>query len=118
MFWNGFFDLSNLKEEEIKQLFRDALFLCIESSVNILENYQRVYWDGCTAEEYIEKYVTKETHNVVIDRVQYRHNIKELCEVGSTTYNENGDSVYLFIHLTLDAFYKLVEKYNLPKRLI
>lgn len=118
MFWNGFFDLSNLKEEEIKQLFRDALSVCEDTNINILEGWQRVYWDGCTAEEYIEKYVTKETHNVVIDRVQFNHNIKELCEVGSTTHNENGESVYLFVYLTLDAFYTLIEKYNLPKRLL
>lgn len=115
--WNGFFNINEIKDIEVlKQLFRDALKLSFKSHVDILKGWKRERWDECTPEEYIETYITLNTHNVVIDRYAYSNiSIIQEGEIGSSLSSPN---IFLFIYLDLDNLYKIVEKYNLTKRLL
>lgn len=117
-YWNGFFDVGVIKDEEIlKQLYRDALSLSYDHHVDELTSIQRKKTNKFTAEEFIDQKLSLNTHNVVIDRfVQGGYN-------ESWKYGEIGCRVisaidfFLFIYVSYEDLYDLVEKYNLPKML-
>lgn len=119
--WNGFFDLSSIKDKKtLKQLMYDALELSKDSyghydaHVDILKGFTRETWNECSPKEYIEKYIGLHTHNVVIDRKAYFPNGDTEGEIGSSTFD--SPSKYLFIYLTLENLYKIVDKYKLNKK--
>lgn len=114
--WNGFFDLSDISDiTTLKQLYKDALELSEHSCVDILKSIIREKHPTLTAEEYIDKHLNLKTHNVVIDRKAYYPAGDVEGEIGSCT--SDSPSIFLFIYLSLDNLYDIVEKYNLPKRL-
>ena len=116
--WNGFFDVSHIKDlEELKQLFRDALALSDSYHVDILNGVRRELYEELSAADYIENHISLSTHNVVIDRYEYNHQAdwaEKKGEIGSSTFT--SPSIFLFIYLSLDNLYKIVDKYKLPKR--
>lgn len=118
VYWNGFFDVSVIKDEEtLKKLYRDALSLSYDHHVDELTSIQRKKTDKLTAEEFIEQELSLDTHNVVIDRfVQgiYRENCK-YGEIGCRVMS--AIDFFLFIYVSYEDLYYLVEKYNLPKML-
>lgn len=116
--WNGFFDLSGIQDiETLKQLYEDALELSDRAEVDYLdcsESWRRQPHPTLTPKEYIEKHITLETHNVVIDRGAYYSIGDREGEIGSAT---NGKvSLFLFLFLSTDNFYKIVDKYKLTKK--
>lgn len=117
--WNGFFDLSKIKDEKIlKEFFKDALEVSQKVHVDILKSFRRERFDDITPLEYIEKHISLTTHNVCIDRFEYNQKDKwsdRIAEIGSSTFT--SPSLFLFIYIELDDLYKLVEKYNLEKKL-
>lgn len=118
--WNGFFDLRNIQNiESLKQLYRDALELSNRAEVDYLdcsESWRRQRHLTLTPKEYIEKHITLGTHNVVIDRGAYYSMGDREGEIGSGT---NGKvSLFLFLFLSTDDLYEIVDKYKLTKKLI
>lgn len=114
--WNGFFSLESIKDlETLKQLYLDALEVSKNTNVDILRSFKRERWGEETPEEYIEKYITLDAHNVVIDRQAYYEALNH-GEIASGGYNENKQPIYLFMELELEDFYNLVDKYKLQKR--
>jgi len=115
-FWNGFFDLNNIKDDKtLKQLFKDALSLSYDHHVDKLVGFYRKKTDKLTTEEFIEQKLSLNNDNVVIDRFVYS-GYKEYDkhgEIGSAS----KDNFYLFLYVSYDDLYDLVEKYNLPKLL-
>lgn len=117
MNWNGFFDLSTIKDlEELKQLFRDCLELSSAAHVDILHSFKRERYPDITPAEYIEEHITLGTHNVFIDRVAYSSYGDREGEVGSSTFN--SPSLFLFIYLSLGNLYEVADKYKLNKQLL
>ena len=116
--WNGFFDVSHIEDlETLKHLFRDALALSDSHHVDILKGVVREAYGELSTEDYIENHISLNTHNVVIDRYEYNHHAdwaEKKGEIGSSTFT--SPSIYLFIYLSLDNLYKIVDKYKLPKR--
>lgn len=117
--WNGFFNLSEIKDiETLKQLYRDALAVADSYHVDILKGWRRERYDELSAEDYIENYITLNTHNVVIDRFTYNRQAnwaEQQGEIGSSTLRKNPD-IFLFIYLSLDNLYAIVDKYKLSKK--
>lgn len=117
--WNGFFNLESLSEKELKSLFSEALELSDDAYVDILDcskSFKRQRYPELTPTEYIDKYLSSNTHNVVIDRKAYYAKGHKEGEIGSSTLKSPSLSLYIF--LSLDNLYKLVDKYNLPKQLL
>jgi hypothetical protein len=116
--WNGFFDVSHIEDlEKLKQIFRDALALSDSHHVDILKGWKREEYEELSADDYIEKHISLSTHNVVIDRYEYNRHAdwaEKKGEIGSSTFTT--PSLYLFIYLSLDNLYNIVDKYKLPKR--
>lgn len=117
--WNGFFDLKKIKDTEtLKQFYKDALDVSISSHVDILKSFQREHFEEITSDEYIKKHISLTTHNVCIDIFEYNQKANwsdRIGEIGSSTFT--SPSLFLFIYLELDELYKLVDKYNLEKKL-
>ena len=113
--WNGFFDVSKLDVETLKKLYTEALTKSTNSHVDVLRSLKRERYPELTPEEYIETVLTKSTHNVVIDRKAYYHDSHIEGEIGSCTSAKNPE-LFLFIYLSLEDLYDLVEKFNLSKR--
>lgn len=116
--WNGFFDLKGIQDvETLKQLYEDALELSDRAEVDYLdcsESWRRQIHPTLTPKEYIEKHIELKTHNVVIDRQSY-YSIGDIeGEIGSSTMDKI--SLYLFLFLSMDNFYKIVNKYKLTKK--
>lgn len=116
--WNGFFNLSHIKDlEKLKQLFRDSLAVADSYHVDILTGWRRERYDELSAEEYIEKHISLNTHNVVIDRYEYNHHAdwaEKKGEIGSSTFL--SPNLFLFIYVSLENLYDIVDKYNLSKK--
>ena len=118
-FCNGFFDLKNIKDEEtLKQLFKDALSLSYDHHVDELVGFYRKKTDKLTAKEFIEQKLSLNTHNVVIDRFDSGgySEFRKYGEIGCRVMD--AIDLFLFIYVSYDDLYDLVEKYNLPKMLI
>jgi len=118
--WNGFFDLSSLTTGELRQFYAEAVSMSKSTRVDWLPpgSWAREEHPSLTVGEYIEYYVNPSTHNVAVDRFAYNAGAEwaeRVGEIGSSTLS--GDSLYLFIWLELEAFYDLIEKWELPKRL-
>lgn len=117
--WNGFFNLSGIKDiETLKQLYRDALAVADSYHVDILKGWTRETYPELSAEDYIENYITLNTHNVVIDRFAYNRHAEwadQQGEIGSSTMGKSPD-VFLFINLSLENLYEIVDKYKLSKK--
>jgi hypothetical protein len=116
--WNGFFDLKNLSEDDLKSFFRDSVKLSYDNNIQKIVGWLREKTDDYTVEHYIDNIVTVQHHNVCIDRFAYpsieanKHGeIGSSCTIYSVCY-------FLYIYVSLDDLYDLVEKYKLPKRLI
>lgn len=116
--WNGFFDLKNLSENDLKSFFRDAVKLSYDNNTQKIVGWLREKTNDYTVEYYIDNIVTVHHHNVCIDRFAYhliepnKHGeIGSSCTIDSVPY-------FLYIYVGLDDLYDLVDKYNLPKRLI
>jgi len=113
--WNGFFDVSKLDLDTLKQLFTEALAKSTNSHVDILKGLTRERYPVMKPEEYIETVLSKSTHNVVIDRKAYYYNSDTDGEIGSCTLAKDPE-LFLFIYLSLEDLYGLVEKFNINKR--
>lgn len=117
--WTGFYKLNHIKDiKTLKSLYKHALNLSICANVNEIHDcsYQRVHCTEISPIEYIEKYITFETHNVIVNRyVQSgcQESSEKICEVASTVLL--GRPLYLFIQIELDKMDELVIKYNLEK---
>lgn len=124
---NGFYNLSDLNDEELKSLMRDAInstnsrsFVDKKDS-NRDSGWARQRCYELTPLEYVEKYVDVEQHNVCIDRsILNKFRSEELLyELGSCTNTNRkfnipyGVDYFLFIYVTKDEFAKLIEKYDL-----
>ena len=118
--WNGFFDLSSLTTQQLRQFYAEAVSMAKSTRVDWLPpgSWARETHSSLTVSEYIEYYVNTSTHNVAVDRFAYNAGAEwaeRVGEIGSSTLS--GDSLYLFIWLELEAFYDLIDKWELTKRL-
>jgi hypothetical protein len=117
--WNGFYSLKHINDiDKLKSLYKDALNLSISASVHKIPDgsYQREHCTEISPIEYIEKYITFETHNVIVNRyVQSgcQEWSEKLYEVASTVLL--GRPLYLFIQVELDKMDELILKYKLVK---
>lgn len=118
MGWNGQYELDFKTDGELRIFFTEALSLSDKTFVDIKDDsYHRVKCDTVTPIEYIDKYLSLYTHNVVFNRYEYnskRDWAEQEGEIGSCTMNLPRD-IFLFIYLPLDKFDKLIKKYKLKK---
>jgi len=119
--WNGFYDMSIFKTtEDLQQFFREAIILADKVQIDYLdckESWSRQPCDDFTPEEYINKFISLNTHNVCIDRIAYWEKSDVDGEIGSCT-TVLSVNYYIFIYLNRDNFYSIVEKYELKPKLI
>ena len=111
----SFYDLSKLPLETLKELFIEALSLSEKNYMNIIpkEKFIRVMYKELTPLEYINTKLTKQCHNVLINRWDYNnraHWAEKICEVGSSTFIDN---LALYIYVSLENMELLVNKYKL-----
>lgn len=111
----GFYDLHSIKCVSIlRKFYNDAIALSHAFHIDMLDCNKSICRERCTTisiTEYINKYITLDTHNVCIDRSIQHTN--ECGEVGSTK-----GMYYLFIYLSLNNLKSLINKYNLKERKI
>lgn len=105
----GFYDLSILTNENLKEFFIDAIFLAYNVHIDILENRKRERCTNKTIQDMLN-IVSVENHNVCINR-----NIQlENCDYGEIGYcTLTSPDYFLYIYVTLDNLKILTEKYNL-----
>jgi hypothetical protein len=111
--WNGFYKLNFNTDKKLKRFFKEAISLACRVNVDCLKEgaWSRVTDYDTTINEYLEKYISVNTHNVCINRAVYNENKwNDQGEIGSSTLTK-----YLFIYLSVDNLNKLVEKYKLEK---
>lgn len=114
--WNGFFDVSKLNTATLKQLYTEALAKSTNTHVDVRKDGKIERYPLMSPEEYIETVLTKSTHNVVIDRKAYYYLGDKEGEIASCTLGKDPE-LFLFIYLSLEDLYELVDKFNISKRL-
>lgn len=117
--WNGWYSLENITDlETLKQLYTDALTICVDAICDVKnEHYRQVYDPTITPEEWIRKYLTLQTHNVVCNRFEYNGRASwadQRGEFGSCTMTLPKDK-FLWIWVSLEDLQILVDKYKLEK---
>jgi len=116
--WNGFFDTKYLTLEQKKCLLKYALSVCLESRVDVLKSFRRERYDmSISPENFIQ---TLDVSDIkLIDRLIYRGFKTDFdYEISVISKNEDGHPVFLWLYVSLEDFYDLVDEYKLPKILI
>ena len=117
--WNGWYGLDHLNLNELKSLYKEALLLADKTFCDVKDdNYRRIIDDSITPEEWIDKYLTLNTHNVFCNRYVYNNFAswsEQYGELGSCTLHLSRDK-FLWIYFSLENLEILVEKFNLPKK--
>ena len=113
---SGFYNLRDLTEEQLKQLFTDCLweshFIICESKY-IKEN-RRVKDSHYSVKDMIGN-ISKKNHNVFIDRTIQRPDMPDADEMGGEVgfIIEGSDWYQITFYVRLDRLKLLAEKYNL-----
>jgi hypothetical protein len=113
----GFYKLTSLTKEELKNFFSDANKLAYDSHVEKLDantSFSREHTVDRSVSELINACDPK-YHNICIDRSVQHPQYADYGEIG---YSITGESpaYFLYIYLTLDSLDTLIKKYNLEER--
>ena len=112
--WNGFYKLEFKTDEELRKFFKESIKLASAVNIDCIKDgsWSRQTDYSTTIDEYLEKYISVNYHNVCIDRIVYNdYKGDSEGEIGSST-----ESKYLFIYLSIKNLNKLVKKYKLKKQ--
>lgn len=113
---NGFYDLSGMKEDELRAFYKDAVFYGYDIHLEHCPSWSREKFIGCSVGEFIDGECLTKTHNVCIDRSIYSSGLngQDYGEVGFCRLSEiEGKPSFLYIFMTIDNLNKLVSKHGL-----
>lgn len=114
--WNGFFKVDHLDIAQKTALIKDALLFCESSHVDILKGWKRERYD-MTPEDFISSFDLSDLK--LVNRAAYRgFSTEHDFEVSVVAKNVESYNVFLWLYLTREDFYDLIDKYLLPKLLI
>jgi hypothetical protein len=98
MNWNGFYKLTHLSKDELKQFFLDCLDISFKAKVDYLppESFSRQTHPDLTPEDFIKNYLGTMTHNTCVNRYVYNREAAwadKHFEVGFSTFEK--PTIYL-----------------------
>lgn len=115
--WSGFYKLDHITDINIlKELYQDALNVATSVYCDIKDiHYKRIRDEHETPENWIQKYLSLQTHNVIVNRYVYNGYAdwaKPIGEIASCTTNLEFDK-FLWIYVSLEDLDRLILKYDL-----
>lgn len=115
MAWNGFYNMKKVKA--IKSFYLRAVLLSYEVRIDHLPGTSRER-DSTKSIREVLQLVSKDTHNVCIDREAYYGEafygkVDNVGEVGFSTLGAN--SIFLFCFMNRENLEKLIKEFNLEK---
>jgi hypothetical protein len=114
--WNGFFKVDHLNIVQKTALINDALLVSESHHVDILKSWKRESYD-MTPENFISSFDLSDLK--LVDRAAYRgFSTDHDFEISVIAKNEDFYNVFLWLYLSREDFYNIIDKYLLPKLLI
>ena len=108
----GFYNLSKLNNDELKEFFIDAIYLAYNVHIDIIygdSSHRRTRTTDKTIQDMLDN-ISTEHHNVCVDR-SIQFDKTDYGEIGYCTLDSPDYILYIFV--TLENLNKLVEKYKL-----
>ncbi len=116
--WNGQYSTKYLDKLSLKMLYTDALKVSTKALCDTKDDrYRRIIDPHITPKDWIDTYLSTNTHNTVFNRYEYNSKLdwaEQEGEFGSCTMGLEYDR-FLWIYVSLEDLEILVKKYNLIK---